>query len=88
MLDASSSESDDCELPEAGANMLMALLIRFEWCCVPDNASKPSERLLLRDDPMHDGVGEKAWGEGISTLGLDARRNLPFRGAVGASKSK
>lgn len=77
VLDASSGEPDACELPEAGASMLIVLLIKCEWCSLLDIVSKPSERLLVRDDLLY-GVGrEKACGEGIATQRLESAGKSP-----------
>lgn len=88
MPDASSGESDGCELWEAGASMLTVLLIRCDWCSALDTASKPSERLLQRDDPACGDMRERARGEESATLGLDAAGKLPYAEAVEASKPK
>ena len=88
MLDVSSGEPDGCELLEAEASILMVLLIECDWCRALDTASNPSERLLLRDDPVYGGVQTKARGEESATLQLDAAGKVLYAEAVGASKPK
>ena len=88
MLDVSSGEPDGCELLEAGARMLMVLLIRCDWCWVVDTAGNSSGLLLLRDGPVYGGIRTKARGEESLTLRLDAVLKLSYAVVVGASKPK
>ena len=68
--------------------MLILLLIRCDWCWVLDTDSKPSERLLPRDDPSYGDVRKETRGERLATTWLDAVGISPYAGAVGAPNPK
>ena len=66
----------------------MVLSTRCDWWGVLGTASRPSGRLLPRDDPVYGDIRRKARGEEVVTLRLDALYELPYAGADGASEPK